>query len=65
LVDRILAEKTWTLGRAVRTVLPKLKELGDKAAHNRRYNTHREDIDKLLKDIRDTTQELLVLARLK
>ena len=65
LVDRVLTEKTWTLGRAVRSVLPKLKELGDKAAHNRRYNTHREDIDKLLKDLRDTTQELVALARLK
>jgi len=65
LVDRALAEQTWTLGRSVRSVLPKLKELGDKAAHNRRYNTHREDIDKILKELRDTTQELLVLARLK
>lgn len=65
LVDRTLIEKTWTLGRAVRAVLPKLKELGDKSAHNRRYNAHREDIDKLLKDLRDTVQELLVLARLK
>lgn len=65
LVDRTLAEKAWTLGRAVRAVLPKLKELGDKSAHNRRYNAHREDIDKLLKDLRDTVQELLVLARLK
>lgn len=65
LVDRALAEQTWTLGRSVRSVLPKLKELGDKAAHNRRYNTHREDIDKILRELRDTTQELLVLARLK
>lgn len=65
LVDRTLAEKAWTLGRAVRVVLPKLKELGDKSAHNRRYNAHREDIDKILKDLRDTVQELLVLARLK
>jgi hypothetical protein len=65
LVDQMLTEKTWTLGRAVRSALPKLKELGDKSAHNRRYNAHREDIDKLLKDLRDTVQELLVLARLK
>lgn len=65
LVDRMLAEATWTLGRSVRVVLPKLKDLGDKSAHNRRYNAHREDIDKLLKDLRDTVQELLVLAKLK
>ena len=65
LVDRTLAENSWTLGLAFRSVLPKLKDLGDKAAHNRRYNAHREDIDKLLKDLRDTVQELLVLAGLK
>lgn len=65
LVDKAVSEKSWTLGRTVRSVLPKLKDLGDKAAHNRRYNAHREDLDKVLKDLRDAVQELLVLARLK
>ena len=65
LVDRAIAEPTWTLGRTVRSVLPKLKELGDKAAHNRRYHAHREDIDKVLRDLRDAVQELLVLSKLK
>ena len=65
LVDATLAEGSWTLGRNVRSILPKLKDIGDKSAHNRRYNAHREDIDKLLKDVRETVQELLVLARLK
>lgn len=64
LVDRALAENSWTLGRSVRTVLPKLKELGDKSAHDRRYNAHREDIDKVLKNVRDTIQELLGVANL-
>jgi hypothetical protein len=65
LVDRTLAEPSWTLGRTVRAGLPKFKELGDKSAHNRRYNAHREDIDKLSKELRDTLQELLVVAKLK
>jgi hypothetical protein len=65
LVDKVLNEPSWTLNRTVRSVLPKLKELGDKAAHNRRWNAHREDIDKVLKDLRDCVQEFLVLARLK
>lgn len=65
LVDRALLEKSWTIGRTVRSALPRIKELGDKSAHNRRYNAHREDIDKLAKDLRDTIQELLVLAKLK
>jgi len=65
LVDVTLKETSWTLGRSVRSILPKLKDIGDKSAHNRRYNAHREDIDKLTKDIRDTIQELVALARLK
>lgn len=65
LVDRMLSEPTWTVGRNVRSALPKLKKVGDKSAHDRRYNAHREDIDKLLNEVRDTMQELLALARLK
>lgn len=65
LVDKMLAEQTWTLGRNVRSVLPKLKELGDKSAHSRRYNAHRQDIDKLTPHLRETVQELVGLARLK
>ena len=65
LVDALLAETSWTLGRNVRSVLPKLKELGDKAAHNRRWNAHREDIDKVIPHLRDAAQELIALADLK
>ncbi len=65
LIDRTLAEPSWTLGRNIRTALPKLKEIGDKSAHSRRYNAHRQDIDKLSKEIRDVVQELLSLANLK
>lgn len=65
LIDCMLAENIWTIGRNVRSTLPKLKDIGDKSAHSRRYNAHREDIDKVLKDIRDVVQELLVLAKLK
>jgi hypothetical protein len=64
LVDRLLAETSWTLGRNVRTVLPRLKELGDKSAHSRRFNAHREDLDKVLGPLRDTVQELVNLAQL-
>jgi len=65
LIDRLLSEDSWTLGRNVKNVLPKLKELGDKSAHSRRFNAHREDIDKLLDALRDTVQELVSLARLR
>jgi hypothetical protein len=65
LVDFSLAESTWTLGRNVRSALPKLKDVGDKSAHIRRYNAHREDIDKIAAELRDVIQELLVVAKLK
>jgi hypothetical protein len=65
LVDKMLQETAWNLGRNVKGALPKLKNIGDKSAHSRRYNAHREDIDKLSMDFRDTCQELLVIAGLK
>lgn len=65
LVERTLNESDWTLGRNVRSALPKLKDIGDKSAHSRRYNAHREDIDKLMREVRDVLQELVSLARLK
>lgn len=65
LVDKVLAEAAWTLGRGARSVLPKLKELGDKAAHNRRYNAMRQDIDKVIPHLREAVQELVALAKLK
>lgn len=65
LVDKVLAESAWTLGRNVRLVLPKLKDIGDKAAHNRRFNAMRQDVDKLIPHLRETVQELVALADLK
>ena len=65
MIDCLLAETTWTLGRNVKTVLPKLKELGDKSAHSRRFNAHREDLDKHLDALRDTVQELVSIAQLR
>ena len=65
LADKVVSESSWTLGRNVRSVLPKLKDVGDKAAHNRRYNAHRQDIDKLIPHLRETVQELVALAKLK
>ena len=65
LVDRACLETQWTLGRNVRKALPKLKDIGDKSAHSRRYNAHREDIDKVIDDLREVTQELIALANLQ
>jgi hypothetical protein len=65
LIDRLLQEKSWNLGRTTKQALPKLKNVGDQSAHSRRYNANREDIDKLRNDFRIVCQELIYLAQLK
>lgn len=65
LIDKTLAESSWNLGRNVKQALPKLKDIGDKSAHSRRFVAQRGDIQPLLADIRTVVQELLYLAALK
>jgi hypothetical protein len=65
LIARLLGETTWGLSRNTKTALPKLKELGDKSAHSRRFNAVRSDIDRVLPELRVTYQELIYLAKLK
>lgn len=65
LIDRTLAEPSWNLGRGVKAALPKLKDVGDKSAHSRRFNAQRGDIQPLVGDIRLVVQELLYLSGLK
>lgn len=64
LIDETLAEPSWNLGRNAKQALPKLKDIGDKSAHSRRYVAQR-DIQPLLTDIRTVVQELLYIAALK
>ena len=65
LIDRAVHETSWNIGRNAKQALPRLKQLGDQSAHSRRYNAHREDIDKASNDFRTVCQELLYLSRLK
>jgi hypothetical protein len=65
LIDRALSEPSWNLSRNCKQAMPKLKDVGDKSAHSRRYNAHRGDIDPLLLDVRLVVQELVYLAGLK
>lgn len=65
LISTALAEKKWNLSRTSKHALPRLKDIGDKSAHSRRYNAHRKDIEKVLDDIRVVVQELVYLAGLK
>jgi len=65
LIDRLLNESSWNLGRNAKRSLPKMKDVGDKSAHSRRYIAHRQDIDRLKDDLRTVVQELLYLSNLK
>ncbi|NEW90276.1 hypothetical protein DU475_23855 [Rhodopseudomonas sp. WA056] len=65
LIDRCLNETTWNLGRSCKQALPKLKDIGDKSAHNRRFLAQRGDIDRMIPDIRIVVQELLYISNLK
>jgi hypothetical protein len=65
LIDKCLQENSWNLTRNCKQALPKLKDIGDKSAHSRRYIAHRGDIDPLLADIRLVVQEFVYLAKLK
>ena len=52
------------IGRNAKRGLRELKELGDKAAHNRRFNATRADVDRLRADSRTAVEELVHLAGL-
>ena len=65
LITKLIQEPSWNLSRSTKRDLPTLKSIGDQSAHNRRYNAHREDIDKLMSEFRIVCQELLYLSRLK
>lgn len=65
LINATLSEASWNLGRNTKLALPKLKDIGDKSAHSRRYLAHRTDLEQLLSDVRTVVQELLFLSGLK
>lgn len=65
LITACLAEPSWNLSRNCRQALPRLKDIGDKSAHSRRYIAQRGDLDPLLADIRQVAQELVFLSGMK
>jgi len=65
LISKCISETAWNLSRNTKRALPRLKDVGDKSAHSRRYNALKQDIDVLLPDLRVTIQELIYLSGLK
>ena len=62
LIDKLLEEKTlWTIGRNTIQCLPKIKQMGDLSAHNRRFNAKKSDIDSLKIELRVVLEELVHL----
>jgi hypothetical protein len=54
-----------SLGRDAKEALSKIKELGDRAAHTRRYNAVRADLDKVQSGVRVVVDDLMNLAKLR
>ena len=54
-----------TLGRETKRVLQEIKIMGDRAAHNRRYNAVKADLEKVRVGVRLLVDELIQLAELK
>jgi len=46
-------------------VLPEIKSLGDRSAHNRRYIAKKADVDKVIPGLRVLADDLLHLGKLK
>lgn len=65
LINITLSEPSWNLARSSKSALRKLKDIGNKSAHSRRFNAVRSDIDKIQSELRVTSQELIYLAKLK
>ncbi|MDM9385395.1 hypothetical protein QUB80_32595 [Chlorogloeopsis sp. ULAP01] len=54
-----------SLGRKTKLVLRELKAIGDRSAHNRRYNAVRADLEKIRLGVRLVVDELIQLAELR
>lgn len=66
--DMIAATLTctaWNLSRNTKQALPRLKDIGDKSAHSRRFNAVKHDLDSFKSDLRCAAEELLSLAGLR
>lgn len=65
LIAKTLACTAWNLGRNAKRALPRLKDIGDKSAHSRRFNAVRSDLDSIKADLRCIAEELLSLAGMR
>ena len=64
LIECAIDAKRLTLGREAKKGLKEIKSIGDRAAHNRRYNARRSDFDGIRDGLRVTVEELINIADL-
>jgi hypothetical protein len=64
MIEKAVAEPSWTLSRGTKKALPGLRTLGHQSAHGRRFTAQKSDIDRVRSDVRTTVEEFLHLARL-
>lgn len=65
LVNKATGANGLTLGRDAQRALKDVKELGDRSAHNRRYNAIRADLVKVQSGVRVAVDEMVNLASLR
>ncbi len=65
MISVTLAETSLNLSRNAKKALRKLKDIGDKSAHSRRFVAIRHDIDEIKPDLRVIIQEFLIVSGIK
>jgi hypothetical protein len=65
LVNRSSAAGGLSLGREAKAALKEMKKLGDRSAHNRRYNAVKADLDDIRGGVRVVADELINIASLR
>lgn len=65
LINYMCSDNTITLGRNTPRTMKDVKQLGDTAAHDRVYVTHKQDLDDVRARYRQMIKELLVAAKIK
>lgn len=65
LVNRSTDPRGLTLGREAKAALREIKKIGDRSAHNRRYNAVKADLDEIRPGVRVAVDELINMASLR
>jgi len=65
LASRATGPNSIGLGRDAKDALGKIKEMGDRSAHNRRYNAVQSDLDKVQSGVRVVVDELINIANIR